>query len=60
MKLAYKNYKNYLSEKWFRVKFDKLDPDNKELIDNLVRQRIKIGKYYKIILVEEDINGINT
>ncbi len=54
IKLAYKNYKNYLSEKWFRVKFDKLDRDNKELIDTLVKQRFEIGKYYKFIINEDE------
>lgn len=57
IKLAYNDYKNYLSEKWFRAKFDKLDPDNKELIDNLVKQRFEIGKYYKIIINEDELSN---
>lgn len=54
IKLAYKNYKNYLSEKWFKVNFDKLEPGNKELIDNLIKQRFEIGKYYKFIINENE------
>lgn len=57
IKLAYKNYKNYLAQNWFKMEFDKLGFEKKELIDNIVTQRIELGKYYEIKIVDEELNN---
>ena len=43
IKLAYKNYKNHLSMKWFRVDFEKLEFQNQELINNNVLLQVELG-----------------
>lgn len=57
IKLAYKNYKNYLAQNWFKKEFDKLEFDKKELIDDIVTQKIELGKYYEFIIVDEELDS---
>ncbi len=54
IKLAYKNYKNFLSQKWFHEEFERLEFENKELINKNVKQRVELEKYNELIIVDEN------
>lgn len=56
MKSAYHEYKNYLAKQWYDVNYDKLSPEKKEIIEDLVIEAYELWPYTKLNIIEDDSN----